>query len=158
MSIKKKPVEIKPSLSTTSSPHTCLKSHSSWPFVFQGTTQTPRMCFSSLRKATRPRARPHKSAGQPDPGTHPSRCPKLQEKQTCTKMCGGEQPLLVSPLVGRKLMGRESRGDGGAGRAMVSGENRVGQLTFTCHLQSGLGSVIFIPSFNPTSGKGRNKD
>lgn len=105
-----------------------------------------------------PSLRPHGSTGQPEPRTHPSLCPKIQEKKTCLKMWE-EHLILVSRLVVRKLTGMRlgsTIGIRGAGKAIASGDNRFGEL-FIYHIWL-LGSLIFISSFNLTSGKGRSKN
>ena len=59
---------------------------------------------------------------------------------------------------GKSAGGRKAQGEGSlwtwrGWQVMESEEDRCGQLTLICCLQSGLGTLVFIPSFNPTSGK-----
>lgn len=90
------------------------------------------------------------STGQPEPRAHPSLCPKIQGEKACLKMLGGKHLILVSWLVVRKpidmRLGSSNR-VGGAERAIASGDDRFGELTFIFHL-----CCVGI------SGKGRSKD
>ena len=59
---------------------------------------------------------------------------------------------------GKSAGGRKAQGEGSprtwrGWQVMASEEDRCGQLTLICCLQSGLGTLVFIPSFNPMSGK-----
>lgn len=74
------------------------------------------------------------STGQPEPGTHPSLCPKLQGKKARLKMWWEVQLRLVSQLVARKSIDRRLEslnGVGGAGRAAASEDGSFAELTFT---------------------------